>query len=45
MPGSVVGAGIIRMNKVDMVFALIELTGYGVSAVTWQHIVGKPKPV
>lgn len=45
MPGSVVGAGITRVNEMDMVFALMDLIGYPVSAVTWQYTARKTKPM
>lgn len=38
VPVSVAGASITRMNNMDMVLTFMKFTGYGVSAITWQHI-------
>ena len=45
VPSSMIGASITRVNKIDMVLALMELTGRGVSTVMWQHIAGQPEPL
>lgn len=39
-----IGASITRVSKIDMVLALMELTGRGVSTAMWQHI-GQPEPL
>lgn len=45
MPSSVIDASITRVNKIDVVLALMELTGHGVSMVMWQHVAGQPEPL
>lgn len=45
MPSSVLGTSITRVNKIDMVLALTELTGHEVSMLAWQHVAGQPEPL
>lgn len=45
MPSSVIGASITRVSKIDVVLALMELTGHGLSTVMWQHVAGQPEPL